>query len=107
MSINYRNVYSYFYVTAEAISTETQQTTINIPTQSTEELSVCGIAEEEENSYNSVQTTVSSSLFSTRDLVCWSFQIAKGMDYLATKKVPSLLFNCFVYKNINSYSKRR
>ena len=24
---------------------------------------------------------------STRDLICWSFQIARGMDYLASKKV--------------------
>jgi serine/threonine protein kinase len=33
-------------------------------------------------------------IVTTRKLICWSFQIARGMDYLVTKKViPSL--NCF------------
>lgn len=29
---------------------------------------------------------------STRDLICWSFQVARGMDYLTNKKVNSYLF---------------
>ena len=33
-------------------------------------------------------TSVSSSAsLSTRDLICWCFQIARGMDYLVSKKV--------------------
>ena len=27
---------------------------------------------------------------STRELICWSFQIARGMDYLVSKKVQSI-----------------
>ena len=29
----------------------------------------------------------SAQSFSTSDLICWSFQIARGMDYLASKTV--------------------
>jgi len=29
----------------------------------------------------------SSASLSTRDLICWCFQIARGMDYLVSKKV--------------------
>ena len=36
---------------------------------------------------------------STRDLICWSFQIARGMDYLASKKVDQFIssrINCVI-----------
>jgi len=36
-------------------------------------------ADSEEESYN--------YSFSTRDIISWSFQVARGMDYLASKKV--------------------
>ena len=29
-----------------------------------------------------------ANLVTTRDLICWSYQIARGMDYLVSKKVP-------------------
>lgn len=31
-----------------------------------------------------------SQIISTRDLICWAFQIARGMDYLASKNVIRL-----------------
>lgn len=35
----------------------------------------------------------------TTDLVCWSFQVARGMDYLASRKVfLQLRLNCFLNK---------
>jgi len=42
----------------------------------------------EENSYveSNIQADV-QTIISTRDLISWSFQIARGMDYLASKKV--------------------
>lgn len=37
----------------------------------------------------------------TADLICWSFQIARGMDYLATRKVhnPCKCFLAYSYFN--------
>lgn len=29
-----------------------------------------------------------ANLVTTRDLICWTYQIARGMDYLVSKKVP-------------------
>ena len=36
----------------------------------------------------------------TRDLLCWSFQIARGMHYLASRKVP-LSFQCISSVKLN------
>ena len=49
------------------------------------------IASDVENDADDVVTT--------RKLICWSFQIARGMDYLVSKKViPSLIvFLCAAY----------
>lgn len=46
--------------------------------------------QEETNSfwhYEQDPGVVSDKVISTRDLICWSFQIARGMDYLARKCV--------------------
>ena len=40
--------------------------------------------------------------FSTRDIISWSFQVARGMDYLASKKVIYSFFNAIKWMNINS-----
>lgn len=38
----------------------------------------------------------------TRDLVCWAFQVARGMDYLASKKVCEIENEALVHwKNIS------
>lgn len=37
--------------------------------------------------YESVLKTGTCNSLTTRDLMCWSFQIARGMDYLASKNV--------------------
>ena len=39
---------------------------------------------------------------STRDLIYWSFQIARGMDYLVSKKVGTLSTNLVCYLNVNN-----
>ena len=36
---------------------------------------------------------------STRDLIYWVFQIARGMDYLASKKVPEDSLNSFITRS--------
>ncbi len=40
---------------------------------------------------------------STRDLISWSFQVARGMDYLASKKV-CLLVDVSYYPSVSNYS---
>jgi len=35
---------------------------------------------------------------STRELIYWSFQIARGMDYLSSKKVQHIVKKCNYYK---------
>jgi len=36
---------------------------------------------------NRVTGPTGNKIISTRDLICWSFQIARGMDFLASKKI--------------------
>lgn len=39
---------------------------------------------------NNLSAEVPASI-STRDLICWSFQVARGMEYLVSKKVIAIL----------------
>lgn len=38
----------------------------------------------------------------TQDLLCWSFQVARGMEYLASRKVLTMIF--YYALSINQYS---
>jgi len=40
-----------------------------------------------QNTYRGDYTTVDIQPITTTDLLCWSFQIARGMEYLASRKV--------------------
>ena len=40
--------------------------------------------------------TISDRIVATRDLICWSFQIARAMDFLGSKKVIELLSYYFI-----------
>ncbi len=48
--------------------------------------------------YQQDPDAILNQTISTRDLVCWSFQIARGMDYLASKKVR-LVFHIIIVIN--------
>lgn len=67
-------------------------------------LASTSVEEEDENSlpndtfWNYQQDTdvTTYQTISTRDLICWSFQIARGMEYLAFKKVNTLSVSLLV-----------
>lgn len=37
--------------------------------------------------YQQDADVTTNQIISTRDLICWAFQVARGMDYLSLKKV--------------------
>lgn len=47
------------------------------------------------NNHTETNDKLFPTSFSTTDLLCWSYQMARGMDYLSSKKVGEIDFNIF------------
>ena len=81
-----------------AIQQETEAITISsVPEDSDGYLVPCSSVEELIQGESTPERTDKSKTISTKDLVSWSFQIARGMNYLSSKKVIDIFSICFCF----------